>query len=157
MTSMSLPHITPRDEVWHATVLAEWEQWADGRTVTSIPPDQSGGLPIGWRIVSKAPVTWTGRTLDLVTRSGGGWMIVSRHSQFALTWLHRPHQSLLALYQRTDRDRNGPLHVTTPWLRDELVSLYDATDPDEAAARMLALLGGALFVEPAACASQFVA
>lgn len=150
MTATDRLPITPRSDVWHCAVLKEWAHWSDDRTVTPADPEQPGGLPTDWRIVSRAPMRWTTRTLDLVTRSGGGWMIVSRDSRLGLTGLPRTHQSLLALYQRLDRDFNGPLHKTTPWLRDVLVSLYDETDPDEAAARMLAALGGALFIEPAA-------
>lgn len=114
-------------------------------------------LPAGWRIVSTCPYGDAFIRWHLARRDAGGWVLFSvggerRQLQFGAAARH-----LATLYeQNQSRLSNGDgapmtaLRAHVRWYGEVLASLYDPTDPDEAAEQVLFALSGTLRTPPKA-------
>lgn len=127
---------------------AEWKAW-QGR-----PPKSTKGasdrLPPGWCVYEA--FGGHDESLDLIRRDGGGWILLRWNKVGGPTitdadqWL----VDLYAGYLAIDDLVTALGRQITRWLRQAIVDLYDPTDPEQAAARMLVALGADVVVEPAA-------
>lgn len=122
-------------------------------------PDQPGGLPLGWQPVSchvevgrQAQVGWF-----LTHRDTGGWVLLVHKDDAASTSLADAKEHLSALYTEyadtlAAEGTSGMRLVaeTTRWFQGVLGSLYDPTDPAEAAEQVLLALTGRVRTPPRA-------
>lgn len=114
-------------------------------------------LPAGWRVVSTFPygdgyIDW-----HLARREAGGWVLFSVAGEDHELQFGSAVAALSTLYDQNDASlRSGggapmaALRAHVRWYRDVLLSLYNPTDPDEAAAQMLFALSGVLRTPPKA-------
>lgn len=154
--------LTPRNEVvsFYDQISYEYYDWrttqgpepeasaAPSATSTATDPNvpltlPPRGLPPGWTIV--AAHVGGAVTLTLAQRLAGGWVVIAHGtSSQALHWVKR---SLADLYESLDEtaypNERG-------WLKDVLCSMYDRSDPVEAAEQMMVALGGPLVAMPRA-------
>lgn len=114
-------------------------------------PTDTGGLPTGW----ESTFVWEGFRADtdlhLVHRLSGGVGIVRHESDLHRTMLIQTADDLLTL-DRWLHDAPGATGVWSellqPWVRECLTSLYDPSDPAEAAEQTLLVLSGRVRVPP---------
>lgn len=128
-----------------------------GRTLYPSPTTEAG-LPARWRLHSTLADVDRSVQWCLVERDAGGWILLYHHLLLEQTAMRWGRESLAAAYETLQRDAarpdgSGEARALADWLRDVLVGLYDPTDPDEAAERMLFALSGNLRTPPRAALS----
>lgn len=171
MSGMSgLPDAVEASNAVRAAMEAEFATWRNALPVIMIStggpvqrsracpdPAHPGALPHGW--TSKAVLTeFTEDTdLHLLHRSGGGVGLLSRNRRLQSNRLLQTSDTLVGLdayfHERhpSEGDADQPAMGTArTWVRTVLVSLYDTTDPVEAAEQTLLALSGRLRTPPRA-------
>jgi hypothetical protein len=178
MSSSALDFTTP-GETHRNAMETEFARWKDGaplwqvstggpsfvRTQPHVHAGDPGGLPSGRQSRFVGPYfDFDDTDLHLVQRTAGGVAVVRCERDIHRNTLWQTADSLLQL--------DGWLHHTYPaghdvlpdmppahvgminlrdWVRSCLVSLYDPTDPDEAAEQTLLVLAGRVRTPPRAC------
>lgn len=147
-----------RKELAHE-ISAEHYNWArsGGAPATQPDPDAEDGLPPGWRLVAYHPHWWAESGFVLCARNAGGWTVLVRSHDTRRTALLSIDCSLWHLYDSLVwvTEPAGSNHTVIEvharaWLQAAITSMYDPTNPDEAAEQTMFALSGILYRDPSA-------
>lgn len=144
---------------WEAGLAQDQQPTGQSRQVPHPDPHETGGVPPGWGIRSRYADFLPGSDMVLIHRPPGDWLIlrhdrVGQHSRVVMG-----NATLAGLYdslarraeQGTVAGRDMAFHGgLSGWLHRTLMSMFDPTDPTEAAEQMLFGLGGHLHTPPRA-------
>lgn len=142
---------------WDAAV-APLREAEHGPRLRERPLDEF--LPAGWRIVSTCPYGDDFIRWHLSRRDAGGWVLFSVGGEQGQLQFGSAAAHLSTLYEqnrsRMDKGNKGgsapmtALRAHVRWFGEVLASLYDPTDPVEAAEQTLFILSGLLRTPPRA-------
>lgn len=151
---------------------AEFHEWRQNLPVMSIStggafpvrhrvapdPRYPGGLPQGWTVHAVMSEFVGENDLCVVRRAGGGVALLRRESDLnRIVTLVQSAPTLVELdsflFERYPPERDAEREwgaVIRDWVRGVIISLYDRTDPDEAAEQTLLALSGRIRTPPRA-------
>lgn len=152
--------------------VTEYKDWEAGLTrarptdgiprgwMTTVPPSDEHGLPMGWRTVACLRDYQPDTDLWLTRRDGGGWVVVRYERDLERTQIFWVDESLADLYthvvEAIAEGHRFPagMDAIAEWLKGVLTEMFDSEDPVEAAEQVLFALGGVLSVVPRAATQR---